>query len=461
MPADPLTEDAPLERALSTSDAILVTIGATLGTGIFLTTSEIAKAVPDPRGILILWAGGGLLALAGALTYAELGAMYPRAGGQYHYVKEAYGPLFGFLYGWGSFFVMMTGGIAVLAVGFGEYLGAFLPFFSSAHRLWTVPLGAFAWSATGAQLAGAIAIAGLTAINYAGVRAGTRFQNAITAAKVGSLVLLGVVGMFLPARAAAFPHGGSLFSTGFAAAGVGMIAVLWTYDGWYGATFLAGEMKRPERSLPIGLIVGTAAVTTIYILVNLVYLRALPVSELARTPRVAEASALALFGPGGGRLITTLVLISIFGCLATTVLYCARIYLPMSRDGLFFAALGRVHPTHRTPGASLVAQGVWGIALTFSGTYEQLYTYVIFAIFLFHAVTGVAVIVLRRRRPDQPRPFRTPGYPWIPLVFVAVCLVFVVNTLREKPVESVIGLGILAAGLPAYMWWRRGAAQTA
>ena len=179
------------------------------------------------------------------------------------------------------------------------------------------------------------------------------------------------------------------------------------------------------------------------------------------TPRVAEASALALFGPGGGRLITTLVLVSIFGCLATTVLYCARIYLPMSRDGLFFAALGRVHPTHHTPGASLIAQGAWGIALTFSGTYEQLYTYVIFAIFLFHAVTGLAVIVLRRRRPDQPRPFRTPGYPWIPLVFVAVCLVFVVNTLREKPVESLIGIGILVAGLPAYLWWRRGAARAA
>ncbi len=461
MRADPLKEDALLERALSTTDAVLVTLGATLGTGIFLTTSEIAKAVPDPRGILILWAGGGLLALAGALTYAELGAMFPKAGGQYRYLKEAYGPLFGFLYGWGSFFVMMTGGIAVLAVGFGEYLGAFLPYFSSAHRLWTLPLGSIAWTATGAQLAGAIAIAGLTAINYTGVRAGTRFQNAITAAKVGSLVLLGVVGIFLPARVGAFPHTGSLFPTGFAAAGVGMIAVLWTYDGWYGATFLAGEMRRPEKSLPVGLIAGTSAVTGIYLLVNIVYVRALPVSKLSTTPRVAEATALALFGPGGGRLITTLVLVSIFGCLATTVLYCARIYLPMSRDGLFFAALGRVHPTHHTPGASLLAQGAWGITLAFSGTYEQLYTYVTFAIFLFHAVTGIGVIVLRRRRPDQPRPFRTPGYPWIPLAFVAVCLVFVGNTLREKPVESLIGLGILLAGLPAYLWWRREAVGAA
>ncbi|MEO8431301.1 MAG: amino acid permease [Acidobacteriota bacterium] len=455
MRPEPVTDDAPLERALSTLDATLVTVGATLGTGIFLTTSEIARAVPDPRGILILWVGGGLLALAGALTYAELGAMFPKAGGQYHYLKEAYGPLSGFLFGWGSFFVMMTGGIAVLAVGFGEYLGAFLPFFSSSHRLWTVPLGRFAWTATGAQLAGALAIAGLTAVNYAGVRAGTRFQNAVTGAKIGSLVLLGVVGLFFPARPGTFHHAASLFPTGFAAAGVGMIAVLWTYDGWYGATFLAGEMRRPERSLPIGLVAGTLCVTAIYLLVNVVYLRAIPVDRMADTPRVAEATALALFGAGGGRLITSLVLISIFGCLATTILYCARIYLPMSRDGLFFAALGRVHPRHHTPGASLVAQAAWGIALTLSGTFEQLYTYVIFAIFLFHAITGIAVIVLRRRRPEALRPFRVPGYPWIPLVFVAVCLVFVGNTLREKPVESAIGLGILAAGLPAYTFWRR------
>jgi APA family basic amino acid/polyamine antiporter len=242
---------------------------------------------------------------------------------------------------------------------------------------------------------------------------------------------------------------------GFAAAGVGMIAVLWTYDGWYGATFLAGEMRRPERSLPIGIIGGTAAVTALYVLMNVVYLRAIPVHDLASTPRVAEAAALALFGPSGSRMITTLVLVSIFGCLATTVLYAARIYQPMSRDGLFFARLGRVHPRHHTPGASLVAQGVWGIALTFSGTYEQLYTYVVFAVFLFHAATGIAVIVLRRRRPEAPRPFRVPAYPWIPLVFVGVCLVFVGNTLQEKPVESLLGIGILALGLPAYWGWRR------
>jgi basic amino acid/polyamine antiporter, APA family len=452
----PGTGDPPLERALTTTDATLVTVGATLGTGIFLTTPAIAQAVPDPRGILLLWIGGGLLALAGALTYAELGAMFPRAGGQYVYLREAYGPLWGFLFGWASFFVIMTGGIAVLAVGFGEYLGSFLPFFSSAHRLWTVPFGAAAWSPTGAQLAGALVIAGLTAVNYAGVRAGTKVQNAVAAAKIGALLLLGVAGLLLPARPGTFVPGPSLFPNGFAAAGVGMIAVLWTYDGWYGATFLAGEMRRPERSLPIGLIGGTAAVTALYLLMNVVYLRAIPVPLLAGTPRVAEASARALFGPGGGRLISTLVLVSIFGCLATTVLYCARIYLPMARDGLFFSALARVHPEHHTPGASLLAQCAWGIALTFSGTYEQLYTYVIFAVFLFHAATGLSVIVLRRRRPEVPRPFRVPGYPWIPLLFVVVCLVFVANTLVEKPVESVIGLGILVLGLPAFVFWRRG-----
>lgn len=452
----PRPEDAPLDRALSTTDATLVTVGATLGTGIFLTTAAVAQSAPDPRGILLLWLAGGLLALAGALTYAELGAMYQQAGGQYVYLKEAYGPLFGFLFGWVSFFVIMTGGVAVLAVGFGEYLGAFLPFFGSGHRLWSVGLpGGFAWTATGAQLAGALAIAGLTAVNYVGVRAGTRFQNVVTAAKIGALVLLGGAGLLLKARPGTFVHGASVFPLGLAAAGVGMIAVQWTYDGWYGATFMTGEMKTPGRSLPIGIILGTSIVTILYLLINLVYLRALPVVELMRTPRVAEASALALFGPAGGSLISALVLVTIFGCLASTILYPPRIYLPMARDGLFFAALGRVHPVYRTPAASLVAQGIWGIALTFSGTYEQLYTYVIFAVFLFHAGTGASVIVLRRRLPDAPRPFRVPGYPWIPLLFVGVCLALVGNTLIEKPAESGIGIAILAAGIPAYAYWRR------
>lgn len=463
MRAKPAADDALLVRALSSRDATLVTVGATLGTGIFLTTAAVAQSAPDPRGILLLWLAGGLLALAGALTYAELGSMFPTAGGQYVYLKEAYGPLPGFLFGWVSFFVIMTGGIAVLAVGFGEYLGAFLPFFGSGNVLWSVPVPFThaAWTATGAQLAGAIAIVGLTAINYIGVVAGTGFQNVVTAAKIGALVLLGAAGLFLKARPGTFVLSHSIFPMGLAAAGVGMIAVQWTYDGWYGATFMAGEMKDPRRSLPIGIITGTAIVTGLYLLMNVVYLRALPVSELTHTPRVAEASALALFGPSGGRLITTLVLVTIFGCLASTILYPPRIYMPMSRDGLFFAALGRVHPKYRTPAASLVAQGVWGIALTFSGTYEQLYTYVIFAVFLFHAATGAAVLVLRRTRPSVDRPFRVPGYPWIPLLFVAVCLALVGNTLVEKPAESGVGLAILAAGIPAYLFWRRRTKQAA
>jgi len=449
-------EDAPLERALSTTDATLVTVGATLGTGIFLTTAAVAQSAPDPRGILLLWLCGGLLALAGALTYAELGSMFTEAGGQYVYLKEAYGPLVGFLFGWASFFIIMTGGVAVLAVGFGEYLGGFLPFFSSTHPLWSVPLpGGAVWTATGAQLAGAIAIVGLTAVNYVGVVAGTRFQNVVTAAKILALVALGGAGLFLRARPGTFVQGPSILPMGLAAAGVGMIAVQWTYDGWYGATFMAGEMKDPARSLPRGIITGTAIVTALYLLMNVVYLRALPVAELARTPRVAEASALALFGAAGGRMISALVLVTIFGCLASTILYPPRIYMPMSRDGLFFAALGRVHPVYRTPAASLVAQGIWGVALTFSGTYEQLYTYVIFAVFLFHAATGLAVVVLRRRMPDVPRKFRVPAYPWIPLLFVGACLLLVANTFLEKPLESGIGLGFLAIGIPAYLFWRR------
>jgi APA family basic amino acid/polyamine antiporter len=238
-----------------------------------------------------------------------------------------------------------------------------------------------------------------------------------------------------------------------------MIGVLWSFDGWYAATNLAGEMRRPERNLPIGLIVGTLAVTLLYTLMNLVYVRALPIAEMARTDRIGETAAAVLFGPVGARLITVAVLISTFGCISSTILCGARIYLPMAEDGIFFPALARVHGRYHTPSASIVAQGVWASLLTFSGTYEQLYTYVTFAVVLFHAATGVAVFVLRRTRPQAPRPYRVWGYPVVPAIFILASLAMVANTLAEKPVESLIGLGILALGVPAYAWWRRGARE--
>jgi APA family basic amino acid/polyamine antiporter len=448
--------DSPaLVRRLGTWDAVLVTVGSVLGTGIFLTTADVARALPHAGLILLAWVAGGLLTLAGALTFAELGVLFPRAGGQYHYLKEAYGPLWGFLFGWTCFLVIMTGGIAALAVGFGEYLGFFLPFFSTKHELFRLPLGPLTWAVNGGQLAGALAIAFLTAVNCVGLKEGARLQNAVTLVKVGSIVGLALFGLLGPAPArpeyaAPLPGGGLL--TAF---GVAMIAVLWSYDGWYGFTPLAGEARDPQHTIPRGLIGGTAVIMLLYVLMNVLYVRVLPIEDMAGAGRIGEAAAAVLFGPWGARIISAAVVVSTFGCLSATVLYAARIYLPMAQDGLFFRGLASVHPRHRVPVASLLAQGGWSVALTFSGTYEQLYTYVMFALFVFHAATGAAVIALRRTRPDAPRPYRTWGYPWVPLLFIAWSLVFVANTLLNKPLESGIGLVLIALGLPAYLGWRR------
>jgi APA family basic amino acid/polyamine antiporter len=436
-------------------DATLVTVGSILGTGIFITTADIARVLPHSGLILLLWLLGGLVTLAGALTYAELGGLFPRAGGQYHFLKEAYSPFWGFLYGWAAFLVIMTGGIATLAVGFGVYLGAFLPFFSTSNLVLSLPLGFLTLEVNGAQLAGALAIVFLTAINYIGLKEGAGLQNVITVIKIGSIVALGLVGLWLPATVearlfAAVPQAGLL-----AAMGVGMIAVLWSYDGWYGCTNLAGEMKNPGRDLPRGLILGTAIVTVLYTLINVVYVRTLSVAEMAATSRIGESTALVLFGPLGARLINAAVLVSTFGCISSTILYAARIYLPMAQDGVFLPALARIHPRYQTPAACIVAQGVWSVLLTFSGSYEQLYTYVVFAVVLFHVLTGAAVFVLRRTRPEAERPYRTWGYPFVPAVFVLASAALVFNTLFEKPTESLIGLGLLALGIPAYHYWRR------
>jgi APA family basic amino acid/polyamine antiporter len=448
--------DRSLVKGLGLWSAALITIGSTLGSGVFITTSDIARELPHAGLILLVWVVGGLLTLAGALTYAELGGMFPKAGGQYHFLKETYGRFWGFLFGWAAFFVIMTGGIATLAVGFGEYLGSYLPFFSTSHTLISMPLGPWSWTLNGGQLAGALCILFLTAVNYIGLREGVGLQNLVTVVKVGSVLGLAALGLLVEARvdavqaiAAPLPQRGLL--TAF---GIGMIAALWSYDGWYAATNMGGEMKKPSRDLPLGLIGGTVAITTMYALVNWVYIRALSVEEMRATSRIGETAATALFGPMGGRLITAAILVSIFGCISSTILYAARIYLPMAQDKCFFGALARIHPRFRTPSASLIAQCLWVVVLTCSGSYEQLYTYVTFAVVLFHAATGTAVFVLRRQRPDAHRPYRTWGYPWIPVLFILSSLILVLNTLVEKPVESVIGLVILALGVPAYVFWQ-------
>ena len=451
----PSADDRGLERGLGVVDAALVTVGSVLGTAIFITPADVARVLPHSGLMLLAWGLGGLITLAGALTYAELGALFPRAGGQYEFLKEAYGRFYGFLFGWVAFLVIMSGGIAAIAVGFGEYLGAFLPFFSTGHTIVTLSLGGFSRAINGGQLAAAIAIAFLTVVNYLGLKAGAGVQNFVTVVKLGSLFGLGVLGFLVPPKAspaffAPLPAGGGLLA-GF---GVAMIAIFWAYDGWYGMTNLAGEMRHPERDLPRGFILGTVAITILYLILNLVYLRALPLDVLAQSQRVAEAAAAALFGPIGARLLTAAVLVSAFGCVSATILYAARIYLPMAQDKVFFPALARIHPRYRVPTESIVAQGAWSILLVFSGSYDALYTFVVFALLLFHTLTGSAVVVLRRTRPDTPRPFKVPGYPLVPAVFVVVCFVLLINTLFERPVESLFGCGILALGVPAYLWWR-------
>ena len=430
-----------LVRGLGTWDGALLTIGSIVGTGIFLTTSDMARVLPHAGLILGVWLAGGLLTLAGALTYGELGAMFPRAGGMYHYLREAYGPLWGFLFGWAAFLVIMSGGIAALGVAFGTYLASFLPFVS-------VKAGA------------CLAILVLTAINHLGLKEGAGVQNTLTVLKIGSIVAFVALGLFAPApsRSALVSPAGPMGIAGGAlltAFGVAMIAALWTYDGWYGLTCSAGELRDPGKSLPRGLILGTGVVIVLYMLLNLVYIRALTVPEMAGASRIGEAAAGVLFGPTGARLVSLAILVSTFGCLSATILYSSRIYLPMAEDGVFFHSLAEVHPRFRTPVRSLWAQTAWALLLTLSGTYEQLYTYVVFVSVMFHAATAAAVIVLRRTRPDHPRPYRTWGYPAVPALFILACVLLIGNTLAEKPVESLLGLGLLALGLPAYLWFRK------
>ncbi len=456
-PAEPPSQESLLVRGLGTWDGALLTVGSIVGTGIFLTTSDMAKVLPHPGLILLVWLAGGLLTLAGALTYGELGAMFPRAGGLYQYVKEAYGPLWGFLYGWTAFLVIMSGGIAALGVAFGEYLGSFLPWFATQHVLLAVPVGAWTWKLSGGQVAAGIAILALTAVNHLGLKEGAWTQNALTVLKIGSIVAFAALGLFVPAKVTPDLHGplGAIPGGLLAAFGVAMIAALWTYDGWYGLTCSAGEVRDPGKSLPRGLILGTALVVALYMLLNLVYVRALSVPDMAATPRIAETAAAVLFGPGAARLISLAVLVSTFGCLSSTILYSSRIYLPMAEDGLFFRSLAKVDPKYRTPVASLWAQTAWSLLLTVSGSYSQLYTYAVFAGLVFHGMIGASVFVLRRKLPDHPRPYRTWGYPVVPVLFILSCVLLIGNTLKESPVESFSGLLLVALGLPAYWMFRR------
>ncbi len=448
-----------LIRGLSFTDATLITVGSVLGTGAFLTTSDVARALPHAGLILLAWVFGGVLTIAGALTYAELGAMMPRAGGPYHFLKEAYGPLFGFLKGWVDFLVIMSGGVATISVGFGEYVGSFVPFFATQNVLASADLFGHPWKLTGGALAGVLAIAFFTVTSVVGLRESALLQNLLTVVKIGAMLALAVLGLLVAPATSPNLVAATLPASLFSAFGLAMIGVLWTFDGWYAVTYLGGEMKEPSRDLPRAMFLGVGIVTLLYVLLNLVYLRAIPVSEMPSQSRIAEAAAGVLFGPFAAKLVSAAVMVSAFGCIGSTVLYSTRAYLPMAVDGVFFKSLAVVHPKWRTPVACILAQGAWSILLTVSGTYEALYTYVVVILFLFHAATGIAVFVLRVKKPEWPRPYRVWGYPVVPAVFVVISLAFVVNSMVERPIESLFGFLILLLGVPAFVYWRRVAAR--
>jgi APA family basic amino acid/polyamine antiporter len=447
--------DEQLVRAIGLWSAVLIVVGAVIGSGIFLTTGGMAELIPSASLLLLAWILGGVLAITGGLTYAEMGAMFPRSGGVYVFLREAYGPLPAFLYGWASLLVVISGAMAAVAVGFAEYLSYFIPAASTSRVVLAVPVpwGTFAISA--GQLVAAASLAVLGAINYAGVRSGNMVNVVLTAAKVAGLAALPLLALFFGTVTPSYtPVVPAEITRPVASFGVAMIAVLWTYESWYYLTYAAGEVKDARRNVPRALVIGVVALMGIYVVVNLAYLYTLPISEMRGVTRIAEKAMSVLFGPAGATFMAATVVISTFGCNAAGLLGGSRVLFAMACDGVFLPAARRVHPVHRTPHVAVVALTVWSMVLALSGTYEQLFTYVMFASILFSAAAGVALFVLRRTQPATPRPYLAWGYPWVPLVFVLGSAAFVLNTLLERPVESMVGLGLLVTGLPVY-WFSR------
>ncbi len=450
-----------LERAIGLWGATSLVIGNVLGSAIFLTSGIMVERMPSAALLMLAWAAGGLMAVAGGLTCAELGAALPRSGGWYVYLAEAYGPLWGFLYGWSGLLVMITGSVAAVAVGFAEYLSYFFPSLSTDRIMLSLPLpwGCYPISFGQAAAAGSILLLG--GINYIGVRAGSGFQALLTAIKV--LTLAGIVAAaccLAPVRPRFSPLAAGVANP-LAAFCTAMIAVQWAYIGWEYAAFAGGEIARPARNLPLALIMGTAALTLLYVLMNLAYLLALPLGEMAGVLRVAERAMGALVGSRGASLVALAVIVSTFGCNASSIIPMSRVCYAMAADGLFLRRAAAVHPKFHTPHVAIVLTCGWSAALTLTGSYEQLYTYVVFTALLFNLAGGLAIFRLRRTRPELARPYRCWGYPWTPLLFVLGTLALVAGTLLERPLESLLGLALVGTGVPAYRHLARRAGRPA
>lgn len=434
------TAPAGLVRVLGFTDVIGILVGTVIGSGIFIVPAAIAGQVQSPLLLLTVWATGGVLSFFGALSFSELGAAYPHAGGMYVFLREAYGKLIAFLFGWALFFVIDSGSIATLSVAFSS---KYLPYF--------VPLGPI-----GQKGVAFLLIAVLVAVNYVGTRSGARVQNTLMAIKFSAIVGVSLcVFAFADgdARNWVSPSAPPWSSTLVGAFGVALVASLWAYKGWEAVTFSAGEIRDPQRTLPLGLFVGTLAVLGLYLVANLAYLYVMPVTSLARSSRIAADAMEAAVGPIGASIVAAVILCSIAGAANGNFLTAPRVFYAMAKDGLFFRQVAEVHPKYHTPHIAILATGLWSAILSLTGTFEQLYTYVIFGQWLFFGLTVAAVIVLRRTRPDLERPYRTWGYPVTPLLFIAAAGYIAVNTLVTQFWQSIAGLGIILLGVPAYYWW--------
>ena len=444
-----------LRRDLGLWSAAAIVVGTVIGSGIFIVPQTMVQLVGSPRMVFVVWIVGGLLSLAGALSYAELAAAMPEAGGEYVYLTEGYGPLWGFIYGWTQMWVAKSGSIAILATGFFYYLANFAPELEHVFLTVPLPLGAHGTPLDiryGQLMAmGLIFLLGL--LNYFGVRIGGSVQVAVTILKVVLILLIVVAGLGWghpagPRTSALVP----LTVLGFFAA---LVKSLWAYDGWNNVSMVSSEIRQPQRNLPLALIWGTASVIAIYLLANMAYFYVLSPEQVAGSNRVAAAMMRQVAGQSGANLVSVAAMISMFAALNGSILSGARVPYALARGGYFFPSMARVNAAYHTPGVAIIGLSVWGMVVVLSGTYDQLLDYVIFASWILYGMTTATVLVLRRKRPELPRPYRTLGYPLVPVLFVVMAAAIVISTLYNSPRESLLGLALIFAGLPFYFHWRK------
>jgi basic amino acid/polyamine antiporter, APA family len=433
-----------LLRRLGAFDATMIVMGGIVGSGIFINPYVVARQVHTPGLILGAWLAGGAIALLGALVYAELASLRPETGGQYAYLRDALHPSVAFLYGWALLLVVQSGGMAAVAITFARY----------------------ALELTGSGLAdwmlAAAALAILSAINVMGVRSGSNAQSALMILKIAAIGMLVVAGAAFAPRAAASVAAAPREATTIAGFGAALIPVMFAYGGWQTASFISGELRRPKRDLALGLVLGVVGVVILYAGVNLVCLRVLGAEGLAATTTPASAVMRIAFGEQGAKLIAVGIAISTLGFLSQGMLTAPRVYLAMAADGLFFRSVSRIHPRTHVPAVAIVLQGVVAVLIAVSGRYEQILNYVVSVDFIFFGLTGVALMIFRKRRGGSVEGFRMPGHPVTTLLFTAACFAVVASTIARYPANSAVGLAILAAGVPAYLAWRgRGVGRAA